>query len=220
MNGTRAHVSGLLLTALLLSGCMTQQGGQQSEFGQAMMNGLAQGLLSGAGASLGQGIATGSKRHLAVAAAQAALGTAATAAATSARGAPAPHAAPAPGSGSTPRSTSYSTGPEGYPNTPQCRAMMQYIKSGAFNRDSEGHPAYGLERLYKMEHACLASVPTHPLSRRKACGNGLYYHHFNDRHYCGWRKALAAARRWEATNIRGMPARQYLSTYGLPSLFR
>jgi len=209
------HAGVLVACTIALSGCMTQQGGQQSEIGQAMMSGLAQGLLSGAGASLGHGIATGSKRHLAAAAAQAAVGTAATAAAASSRRTP------------TPRSSSYSAAPEGFPNTPQCRALMQYIKGGAFNRDSEGHPLYGLERLYKMEHTCLASMPDHPASRNRKCGNGKYYHYFDvdlqgnpANIYCGWREAVAAVRRIEATNGWGKPASRYPQTYGLMSLFR
>ncbi len=204
----------MISVAIALSGCMTQQGAQQSEFGQAMMGGLAQGLLSGAGASLGHGIATGSKRHLAAAAAQAAVGTAATAAAASSRSkAPSPRAAPAP------RYASSSSGShEGFPNTPQCRALMQLAQKRSNAALINAEAAF--TRVVQMEHNCLASDPKHPLSRSKACGGGRYYHNFNDKLYCGWREAVAAYRHWAATNIRGMPADRYLQTYGLMSLFR
>jgi len=202
------HAGVLVACTIALSGCMTQQGGQQSEFGQAMMSGLAQGLLSGAGASLGHGIATGSKRHFAAAAAQAVVGTAATAAATSSRSkAPSPRAV-----------SSFSGSHERHPNTPQCREFMRYAKksSSAALMGAEG--AY--TRLVQMEHNCLASDPKHPLSKSRACGGGRYYHNFNDKLYCGWREAVAAYRHWAATNIRGMPADRYLQAYGLMSLFR
>jgi len=199
----------IMAVTMAFSGCITQQGEQQSDVGQAMMGELAHGLMSGAGSMLGHGIASGNKRYLAVAAAQAALGTATTAAAasSSSRKSPATRSAP-------PSSGSY----EGYPDTPQCRAFMRFARRASSAALAGATAAY--TRLVQMEHACLASAPKHPLSRSKACGEGKYFHNLNGRNYCGWQQASEAFGRWDATNIRGMPAQQYLQTYGLMSLFR
>jgi len=181
----------MISITVALSGCMTQQGGQQSEFGQAMMSGLAQGLLSGAGASLGHGIATGSKRHLAAAAAQAALGTAATAAQVSA--AQANHERSHIAFNAPDRLGSDKTS---LPATPQCKAYIRYIKTAP----SMGDPRY---KTYSYEsfahyHNCLNSAPSHPTSIKLRCGPGKYYGYFMNyekdgatKRICGLKEARA-----------------------------
>jgi len=75
-----------------------------------------------------------------------------------------------------------------YPKTPQCKALLSYLKNQWTVRSLvtpfEAYPKY-----VRLEHACLASAPDHPLSRRKACGNGQYYHYINGEGFCGIDKA-------------------------------
>ncbi len=183
--------------ALLLGGCMTQQ--ENNAFQGAVLNSLAQGVLSGAGTSIAHGIAMDSKRLIKTGAAAMAAGAVmqggaavmqqrqqqqqAMAAATSTQ--------PVRRGAATARS-----GPGGYPDTPQCRAFWRYTRAAS-------HPGTGLAgqgeaafaRILQMEHECLASAPNHPMSRSRACGGGMYLHRIfpDSRGVCGWRQAVASA---------------------------
>ncbi len=193
-----------------LGGCMTQQ--QGTAFQQAMLNGLAQGMLSGAGANIGQAIATGNKRLVKVAAAQLAAGAVTQAGATAINGGRPPSTAGATpaafggapaAAGGAPAAGGAAIAPGGasgqdmsnYPNTPQCAAMKQFMNAGFRTHLAMGGDA-AYTRLMQLEHACLASAPDHPMSRRRACGGGNYYHYlgYPTRAYCGWRNAVAAFR--------------------------
>jgi len=175
------------IATIALGGCMTQQDG--AAFQQAMLNGLAQGMLSGAGANIGQALASGNKRLARVAAAQLAAGAVTQAGTTAINGGRPPVAGGGAPGGASGQDMS------NYPNTPQCAAMKRFLSAGPRAHLAMGGVA-SYTRLMQLEHACLASAPDHPLSRKRACGGGNYYHYlgYPTRTYCGWRSAAAAYR--------------------------